>query len=315
MKKNMKFVINTTYNERGGNIVLYLLGKMLEERGYDVSFFIINYTPVPAKGLRMVKYWLKWVVFSVKNLFRELSNQIFAKEIKHSPFNIIIKRIPFFKKNTVVIYPDIIYGNPLHAMKVVRWFLYHNRFPNDPDAYGKNELTFCYREHFNDYNLNPACRVLTLNYFDTSLYKQTNFGEREGVCYIIRKGKKRKDLPKVFDGPIIDDLPENEKVAVFNRCKYCYDYDTQTFYTNIACVCGCIPIVMMELGKTKSDYLGKGDFDYGKAYGDTPEEIEYAIKTRQKRLKMLDFSERNEKNVDFFLNEVEQHFGESLSKD
>lgn len=304
-----KFVIVMTRTYSGGNLILRLLGRELQKRGYSVKiysydFFDLTHANSRKSLLKMRLYayakdFVKWILMILgirENQFGKLL--LFRQQI-----------LPFVSDDTIVVYSEGVYGNPLHAKNIVRWFLYHNRFPNNPEAYGKEELVFSYREVFNDYNLNPKCRLFTLYYFNNELYKQTNFGKRNGVCYIIRKGKNRPDLPKTFDGPIIDDLSEKEKVVVLNRCKYCYDYDTQTFYTSIACVCGCIPIVVMEPGKTKSDYLGRGDIDYGVAYGDSPEQIEYAIKTRKDRLKRLDFTENNKKNVEFFIQNVEEKFG------
>lgn len=309
MKKNRKFVIVMTRTYSGGNLGLRLLGRFLQSKGHSVEIYPYNFEELthPNSLFSLLK-------MRMRNFIKTKVKQcLMFVGLKENPFCSLQwyheKILPFVSKNTIVVYSEGVYGNPLHAKNVVRWFLFHNRFPNDPNAYGKDELTFSFREHFNDYNLNPTCRLLKVNHFNSELYKQTNFEKREGVCYIIRKGKNRTDLPKTFDGPIIDNLPEKEKVAVFNRCKYCYDYDTQTFYNTIACVCGCIPIVMMEPGKTKADYLGKGDFDYGKAYGNTPKEIEYAIRTRPDRLKLLDYTEKNERNVDFFIQEIEKRFG------
>lgn len=304
-----KIVIVSTATYNGGVVVLFLLCKMLCERGFDAKVFFLNYCPNSNKNLKYVKFLLKSLKLGLRVLFRDIGekigllkpNELFIK-CKH-------KYLPWVSDDTIVLYPELVYGNPLRAKNVVRWFLYHNRFPNNPEAYGKNELVFSYREYFNDYNLNPTCRLLKLNYFNKELYRQYNFGERSGNCYIIRKGKNRPDLPKSFDGPIIDKLTEKEKVAVFNRCKYCYDYDTQTFYNTIACVCGCIPIVVMEPGKTKADYMGKGDCNFGKAYGNSPEQIEFALKTRQDRIKMLDFAESNERAVDNFIKDVNAFFG------
>lgn len=301
MKKNFVFVSTAPFF--GGALVICHLANLLRKRGYDAKIFLVDYIPVPDRKFRLVKFYIKWMLLAIKNIF-------VSRKSDYYPIDFKIKKTPFISKNTIVVYPDIIFGNPLRATKVVRWFLFYNRFVNDSEAYGRGDLFFAYREIFNDYDLNPTCRLLHICYFNSDLYRQTNFGPREGVCYIVRKGKKRPDLPKFFDGPVIDNLPEKEKVAVLNQCKCCCDYDTQTFYTSIACVCGCVPIVMMEPGKTKSDYLGKGDVDYGRAYGNTPEQIEYAIRTRPDRLKMLDFSESNKKNIDFFIQEVEKYFGE-----
>lgn len=309
-----KIVIVSPLPIYGGSLVMFKLCKLLEEKKIDARIYLYDKlrSPRTTSLLKKAIYDIANItlnsLYNLKNQIRLLLERMHLISIAYQSIKCKYQLIPFFSKDTVVLYPDVIYGNPLHAKKVVRWLLSHNRFGNDPNAYGKEDLFFCFREFFNDYNLNPTCRTFVINYFDNELYKQMNFGPREGVCYIIRKGKSRVDLPKFFLGPIIDELSEKEKVAVLNRCKYCYFYDTQTFYTSIACVCGCIPIIMMEPGKKKTDYMGKGDYDYGKAFGDTPEEIEYAIKTRSERLKLLDYDKENEKNVNFFINEIEKYF-------
>ena len=167
-------------------------------------------------------------------------------------------------------------------------------------------LVFSFREIFNNPILNPDNKILSLNHFDFDLFNNPN-EKREGNCYIIRKGKNRKDLPKTFDGPIIDNLTEPQIAEVFKHTKRCYSYDTQTSYCSLASLCGCIPIIVPEEGKKREDYLSKGEFGYGRAYGDTPSEIEYAIKTQEKLKKNLIQKEKEDfdnvkKFVDICLN-------------
>lgn len=306
--KKYSFILVGTGGFSGGNIVLRKLGKELEKRGYDVSFFSYSQQYMYQKQSLFLLTMIH-IKYYLKDVFRQIFTKIKLRKYSFYPLFLKEKIFPFVSRNTIVVYPEIVYGNPLHAKKIVRWFLFHNRYPNDPDAYNKDDLTFAFRKIFNDFNFNPTCRLLKLNYFNSTLYRRTNYGKRNGNCYIIRKGKNRSDLPQYFDGPIIDDLSEEEKVAVFNRCKYCFDYDTQTFYTTIACVCGCIPIVVMEPGKIKSDYVGPGDKDFGKAFGNTPDQIEYALRTRKKRLELLDFNKKNQMNVDYFIQEVQKFWG------
>lgn len=222
-----------------------------------------------------------------------------------------IQRNPFFRRdNTIVIYPEYLYGNPLHAKHVVRWLLYHYKFENMPGAYDKSDLFFCYRQFFNNVNLNPLGLEMHINYFDNQLYRQYNFGPRSGKCYILRKGKSRQDLPEHFDGPVYDnDMTQEELVKMFNEHEYCYSYDTQSFYSAIAAICGCKSVVVMEPGKTEKDYLGKGETHYGIAYGDTPEQLEYAEKTKELLIKSLDYKDRNEANVKAFIPVLEEKFG------
>lgn len=290
MGKKLKFVIVSPRQKWGGAIVLHCLCKYLVEEDFDAKIFYTN-AITPFNGRYGIKSWLKWVVHSAYDILRILIVRFIGEE-KASNFIIFSgytnlpikgckrKYLPFVDKNTIVIYPEIIYGNFLRARNVVRWFLYYNCFENDTLAYGKNDLFICYRKIFNDEKLNPTCRTLHIAYYDVNLYKQTNFEQRNGKCYVIRKGKNRDDLPLEFNGIIIDNLSEKEKVKIFNECEYCISYDTQTAYSSIAALCGCISVVIPEPGKNRTDYRTEEDNSLGVAFGFSKEELEYAKETR-----------------------------------
>lgn len=305
----MKFVIVSPRQRYGGAIVLHQLCLMLTQHGHDAKIF---YTQVYAyKPHRHFEFWIHWIVYLIKDILRLVCAKIlgnaaacFASLNGYSYFPVKgckRKWTPFVSKDTVVIYPETVYGNFLHAEHVVRWLLYFNRFKNDPQAYGKNDLFICYRDVFNDNKLNPLGNKVTLCYFDFDLYKNTiPLKSRVGTCYIIRKGASRADLPKTFDGPIIDDMTESQKVQMFNKCRYCISYDTQTAYMKVAALCGCIPVVMPEEGKSRKDYTSSPD--YGVAYGLSEEEIDFAVRTRDELLEWFKLVEiRNEENCNIFL--------------
>ena len=316
-KKIIMYNVNTYY---GGPLVLSALCKTLRDLGYDARvLFNFGFNLEPGKEDEFRKrtraYLMKQsLVYYVHKFFKNIHfKDMFL--IKKTPVSampgIKIQRNPFWgKKNTIVIYPEYLYGNPLDAKNVVRWLLYNNRFKGVENAFGKNDLVVCYRGIFNDPELNPTEITLKVNYFDDQLYRQYNFGPRSGKCYILRKGKSRKDLPKHFDGPVYDDnMSQENLVKMFNEHEYCYSYDIQSFYSEIAAICGCKSVVVMEPGKTEKDYLGEGEKHYGVAYGDTPEQLEYAEKTKEKLIKSLDYKDRNEASVKAFISVLEEKFG------
>lgn len=322
-KKKMKIILVRPYGYFGGTLVIDLLCKLLREKGVDAQLL---YTQgYMSKDINTKKFWRDFIEDALKHLIYEIFHlyfdcnssdraKFYQKRYKETMPGLKRKILPFFqKKNTIVLYPEIIYGNYLKAKHVVRWLLSYNHFKDDPDAFGKEDLIICYRKQFNDWQLNPKCLEVNIAYFDSEKYRQYNFGEREGKCYIIRKGRSRTDLPQHFDGPIIDrGIEEEEIVRILNTHKYCYSYDTQTFYCQIAAVCGCIPIIVMEPGKSKKDYRTEDELknSVGIAFGDTPEEIQHAISTREELIRRLDFSKRNEENVEKFIQIVTERFGE-----
>lgn len=310
----MKFVIVSHKQTGGGTIVLHKLTKTLQEFGYDATVFYVREVS-DNRGL-FLYYQFKYNIKEFIKLLitKVIPNSKFSKRIYQGYIYLPIrgckrKYMPWVDDDTIVIYPEILRGNPLHAKHVVRWLLFYNRFPGDDTWYAPNDLFVAYREQFNDKKLNPRNHILKIFNFDYELYKRTNYGARKGRCYVIRKGGERCDLPEKFDGPVIDDLCEPEKVKILNQCEKCYLYDTQTFYASIAALCGCIPIVVPEPGKTRKDYVKEDDKICGVAYGDTPEEIEYAIRTRDKvQQRITNMLRDNEPNVLNFVKVCKDYF-------
>lgn len=306
----MKFVIVSDRQKWGGMIVLHRIAEILNELGYDARIFYtdigrpLGISRFPMTICKMISS-INWGLYTIKDIIFDIFTKLIGENNTAKYFSTLYngycykpveikkrKYLPFINKDTIVIYPDIIWGNPLRAEKIVRYYMYYNRFPDDENATQPNDLIYCYRKIFNDYKLNPKCNMMQVSYFDLKLYKKTNYGERKGNCYIIRKGEKRDDLPQNFDGVIIDDLTEPQKVEVFNRCEMCICYDTQTAYSSIAAMCGCLSVIIPEKGKTRDDYLTAGERKPGVAYGFDPKEIEYAKKTVHEIYDIYDKSNR-----------------------
>lgn len=287
MKKGkLKYVIFTGRGQSGGTIVLHALCKYLNDLGENAKVMYTDNTPYYEN--KKLSYWFRWFAYSIRVSMKILVENIFGpKKIKGyydtTLRNVKRKITPFIDDNTVVVYSEFQFGNPLHAKNVVRWLLYYNRlYKKDGEktvGYDPTDVFFAYREIYNDLALNPENRKLRTPFFDLDLYKRSNFGKRQGKCYVLKKGAWRVNPDDVADGIVIDTLPEEEKVKIFNQCEYCISYDTQTTYSTIAAMCGCISIVVPEEGKKRNDYRNDEDCTYGEAFGFSEEEIEHSKKT------------------------------------
>ena len=313
--KKFKYVIVTPRVNNGGPIVLHNLCKLLNELGEDARVFYPGRYHLYKDN--KIKYWINYLLYVIRdvavNPILKFISHNNSKEKFYVQTKCKRKFFPFVAKNTIVIYPEVIFGNPLHGKKVVRWLLYHNSQyqtqENKTIGYEKNDLFFSYRDIFNDETLNPERRLCYTPYIDLALYKRTNFGKRRGKCYILRKGEWRVKPEDCSDGIIMDNLSESEKVRIFNECEYCISYDTQTTYSQIAALCGCISIVIPEEGKTREDYRKDGDNSFGEAFGFSEQEIEYAIKTAPlvyNQFEKLNNKSKNE--VKKFIIECENYF-------
>lgn len=320
---NKRIYIVNIREYRGGTLVLSALCGLLRELGYDARLLIVPY--LPEEKIARINFYKDCIVKNTKYLIKSVLKKYIAriypsaKFVKHfvSQANVLnikgikIQWYPFINKNSIVIYPEVVYGNVLGAKNVARWLLYKYYHKDDKGAYNKDDFFFAYRDIFDIPEFNPNHNIITIHYFNKELYRQYNpLKERVGNCYLIYKGRNRSDLPTKFDGPIIDSkMPQEEIVDILNNCKYCYCYDPQTFYMQIAAVCGCIPILVMEPNKTEKDYLSDNENHYGIAYGDNEEQIKYAVDTREKCLSLLNYDKQNRENALQLIRLLQNRFG------
>ena len=316
--KKQKYVIVSYRSQAGGDIALRNLCRLLNECGQDAKTIYLHSYNYDEK--HVFSFWLSWLLRNCKVFLKTLFPFLLSKEQKKSfqeltLGNVRKKYTPFIGKNTIVVYNELLKGNPLRAKKIVRWLLFYNRFYKQSEGktigYEKNDLFFTYREIFNDYTLNPECKVLCTPYFDLDLYKRYNFGERHGKCYVLRKGKWRVNDSDFKDKIVVDDLSEHEKVRVFNECEYCISYDTQTAYSKIAALCGCISVIVPEEGKQRNDYRTANEDSSGIAFGFSPEEINFAETTRDKiKTKFEEINKQSKEDVERFIRECRIYFGD-----
>lgn len=306
-----RFLIVSPPQQWGGPVVLHLLCRMLMDIGYDAQIFLLR-TDVTIPRSRK-DFLQQYLPFQAKKGKLKLDSQ--DGPVKGCK----LTNWPYVDDDTIVVYPEIVFGNPLAAKHVVRWLLGFNRYKDvfiGEQPYDKEDMFICYREIFNDDQLNPTCREVTLQHFNYELYKRWNYGYREGSCFIIRKGINRPDLPPTVPGTVLDHLSDEEKVKIMNQCRYCYSFDTQTFYSIVAAICGCVSIVIPEPGKKREDYLCEGEKGWGIAYGTAMEELEFACNTQKELEKWIeDFDVQNHMNIQKFLDYCQEYFQRRMDKE
>lgn len=159
----------------------------------------------------------------------------------------------FDDDNTVVIYPEIIQGNPLNVKHVVRWFLNTPGTNNDMTFVFENtDLVYRYSEAYgwgsarrqnNDSTINGILTVMDVD-FDVF---QDKHQKRSGDCYLVRKGKigtLHRENSVCIDNFFERGYAANEYLSqVFNSTERFISYDPHTFLSVQAALCGCTSIV------------------------------------------------------------------------
>lgn len=270
-------------------MIFHYLCHYLNEQGYEA--YIWPYSKV---------FYRKNLRKQLSGLRKSILRKVRGKHLVSKDLNTPLAHHSMIK-DSIVVYPGKVSGNPLQAKNVVRYLLHKPGFHTNQVSYGKNELYFYYREKFLDptLKLSPA----HLFYFPvvlSKLFTQTNFGERSGTCFILRKGKNRQIVHDLSSGVVIDDLPMEKIAEVFNNSEYCISYDLDTFFTHYASLCGCKTIVVPEPGLSKEEWCPDIGLRYGIAYGEN--DLEWAHKTKQLLTEYLQEKlENTEKSIESFV--------------
>lgn len=187
---------------------------------------------------------------------------------------------PYASRNDIVIYPEVVAGNPLRARNVVRWLLHRPGFHTGVIEYGAGDMMVKFDEFCDDPAITggsiPQLFLFTIN----PAYVDQGRTDRSGICYLIRKGGGRPLIHADPDALRLDGLPHEKVVAAFNKCSRFYSYDEATMYSVFAALCGCISIVVpLERYPTREAWAEKHPLlQYGVAYGE--DDIPRALATR-----------------------------------
>lgn len=197
-------------------------------------------------------------------------------------------------RDAVVIYPEIVSGNPLDARKVVRWCLHRPGHHSGEVNYSPGDRFFFYLPEFYDSALSEEDdNFLKVTYFNEA-YTRTNFGSRTGSCFLVRKGKDRL-LDRHPEAAIqVDDMSHEDRAAVFNAAEHLYSYDRYTFYTIFAAMCGCIPIYLPADDESVPDVgerpngLAFGIDDVERAERTTPALLDWVASFRAEETELIE---------------------------
>jgi len=214
---------------------------------------------------------------------------------------------------SIIIYPEIVSGNPLGGKNVVRWLLNKPGVVGGNGIYSENDLIFYYSNAFAENFFNRDYLQIIELY--EGLYKDYQL-ERSGSCFVKRKGKNREIVHDLSDSIEIHDSTPSRKLAdLFNCKKYFFSYDDATFLSLQAAMCGCISIVIPKLGVSPSEWKALSPLrKYGIAYG--MDDIEHAISTRHLVKQHLEsFEEVSQVMLELFIDKTQKHFSSTRNLD
>ena len=204
----------------------------------------------------------------------------------------------------VMIYPEVVSGNPLGAKHVVRWVLNQPGLLGGGRLFHPDEKVFSYsRVYLHSIN-NPVKGILYLPTIDRALFYPPEANtERNTIAFYVGKSSYKAGYfdPKAAT-EITRTYPDSRvKLAdLLRRCRLLYCFDNSTILVYEAAMCGC-PVVIIPDGTHSSweyEQLELGTF--GISWG--PENLEQTLRgidelPRQYDKVVADFGE----NLDLFI--------------
>lgn len=305
---------DTNHDINETKILLYyhLEGKYRNHKINNKTKLILYIPPFDIKcgGIVVLHYFAKLIN---NNYFDSYHAKLFMhNNIKYkNPFCNDFANINEIDDNAVVIYPEIISGNPLNAKNVVRWILLELGIEmplNHYKTWNPTDLI---------YHWESIEKQLTCPFFN-DVFTNKKLENRNNTCYIIKKARLiHKNI--VYTHPensiCIDELSLQEINCIFNSCKYFYCYDSNSYYIIYAAICGCIPIIHTVEGVSEDDYF-KSKITYfnntihnkGLVYGNNVTKIkyilEYKLNENNEEYYKCAFKMHQEKTFFYFLNDI-----------
>lgn len=258
----------------GGSIVLYELGRRLKKKGQDVYMLCKN---------------------SIDNLPKIDENDV-----------------ELLKNESWIIYPEIIWGNPMNFKNVIRWILFNPNVFGNTSTWGQDDLKYKFCEYFKSNEHDHEEGYLRINDYKLDIFVNKNLENRNIDCHLLRKFMGTypilyKENSKSLDGNIYS---MQELADIFNNTNNFICYDNATYYSIMAALCGATSIIIPDnnINMPREEFMHKFPiFKYGVAYG--MDDIEWANSTKHLvRDYLLELDKESDKWLDMFIENTTKKF-------
>lgn len=149
------------------------------------------------------------------------------------------------REQAIVVYPEVVAGNPLRIRNVVRWVLYYPGRNGGCCNFHRGDKVFSFLPRFF-----PGAPVLTTPWLDESLFYDDG-RERSLDCLFVHKGGKWKHVPELEDLQEINmRFPETRKglAELLRSTRTLYSFDDCSSVLDEACLCGAKVLLVRKEG-------------------------------------------------------------------
>jgi len=149
------------------------------------------------------------------------------------------------RRDAVVVYPEVVAGNPLRIRNVVRYVLFHPGRNGGAYRYFNGETIFAFRPEFY-----PGAPVLTVPWIDAAVFYDAKLPRTQDCC-LVHKGGRWRDAPETKGLRVItmqDPSTRQSLADLLRTTRTLYSYDDCTAVMDEAICCGAHVEVITDTG-------------------------------------------------------------------
>ena len=149
-------------------------------------------------------------------------------------------------KDSIVLYPEVVTGNPLKAQRVVRWLLNKPGFFGTKWDVGESDIIVGYTPRL--CQMYSGCDQLQVfEAWPKFFVPPPSYVVRSGKCHTLRKSKA---YPEINGSTLIgkDSFDMEMLRDLFQKSERFFCYDADSMLPLFAAMCGCEAVVMPQFG-------------------------------------------------------------------
>lgn len=158
---------------------------------------------------------------------------------------------PFFAENGIIVYPEVVKGNPLNGKIVVRYILNHPGWSGGDKEYPFEDILFtCNKETLGKYV--PDGHILCIPLIE-DFFRDERL-QRNGGCFFVGKGVSVPRIPETKGMKEIIGMNREEVARTLKTSTILITYDNFSLIIEEAKKCGCpVRIVGEEISRVSYD--------------------------------------------------------------
>lgn len=166
-------------------------------------------------------------------------------DVRQPDFDYVESITPQMREEDIVVYPEVVVGNPLQMRNVVRWVLFFPGKNGGESSYHPSEKIFTWREEFY-----PGVPRLNVDIIDHDLFFDAGLPRTRDCTFVNKRGKWKKVAELEGLTEITMEWPKSRKelAQLLQTTNTLYSWDDRSTLLEEAILCGASVKIITDDG-------------------------------------------------------------------